>query len=83
MKVAEDEVQMGICDNVDEALQGMRKDTTVEPAPTDEMPFPDQPDGEGQYIAVPEDADYDAAVAAGVDFPIQEDDSNDDEYPFS
>ena len=74
MKVAEDEVQMGICDNVDEALQGMRKDTTVEPTPEEEMPFPDQPD-ESQFINIPD----------GIDFPVTVDssDDDDDEMPFS
>ena len=73
MKVAEDEVQMGICDNVDEALQGMRKDTTVEPTPEEEMPFPDQPD-ESQFINIPD----------GIDFPVTVDSSDDDdEMPFS
>ena len=83
MKTAEEEVQMGLCENVDEALQGMRSDTTKDAVPTEDMPFPDQPD-DSEYASIPGDPDYpqnEATTIDGVNFQVETDDSS--EFPFS
>lgn len=83
MKVANDEVQMGLCDNVDEALQGMRRDMTKDSVSAEEMPFSENLDS-GEYVSIPGDPDYsqdETTTIDGVNFPVEEDDSS--EFPFS
>lgn len=61
----------------------MRRDTTKDSVPAEEMPFSENPDSV-EYVSIPGDPDYSqdgATTIDGVNFPVEEEDSS--EFPFS